>query len=420
MADELKIKINELGAAQTILGTEFVPIDNGVDTLKATLDQVKEHAIGDNNISALGDGSVTGAILAVKSALDGEKSYSKKKVGRIITVGSNNTDYDYTTINDAITAASAVCSTTNRVLIKVYDGVYTESINLHPNPGIDIIGVGYVQIINSTEAYPDGALYTTGEGYFENLYFENRVNDGLTYAVHIEHDSSETRGVTIFKNCQFVNLYYHAMGCGLTANSEVYFIGCKFYSGSTDSQAAAAYFHNRLLDGAATQAIHAWNCIFYGANASVRIDDSLAFAGTSGTSPLVIEFSNCCGSVGSHVLFGTSQATCTSTANGNANLQIQTTSNNNNEPLMALNYDTTGNITFIQGIGITEYGELIVPIPFHTSNVEIQGGNYTVDGSNYVSLNNTPDGTEPYAFKWQGFSTDAGKVAKVGLVVKTK
>ena len=68
MADELRIKINEMGAAQTILGTEFVPIDNGVDTLKATLDQIKEHAIGDNNISALGDGSVTGAILAVKSA----------------------------------------------------------------------------------------------------------------------------------------------------------------------------------------------------------------------------------------------------------------------------------------------------------------------------------------------------------------
>ena len=68
MADELRIKINEMGSAQTILGTEFVPIDNGVDTLKATLDQVKEHAIGDNNISALGDGSATGAILAVKSA----------------------------------------------------------------------------------------------------------------------------------------------------------------------------------------------------------------------------------------------------------------------------------------------------------------------------------------------------------------
>ena len=67
MAEELGIKINELGAAQIILGTEFVPIDNGVDTLKATLNQVKEHAIGDNDISALGDGSVTGAILNVKS-----------------------------------------------------------------------------------------------------------------------------------------------------------------------------------------------------------------------------------------------------------------------------------------------------------------------------------------------------------------
>lgn len=66
MAD---IKISQLGAAIAVGDTDLVPIVSGGNTLKATAAQVKEHSIGNTNISSIGDGSVTGAI----STLNTEK-----------------------------------------------------------------------------------------------------------------------------------------------------------------------------------------------------------------------------------------------------------------------------------------------------------------------------------------------------------
>lgn len=64
MAD---IKISQLGAAIAVGDIDLLPIVSGGNTLKATAAQVKEHSIGNTNISSIGDGSVTGAINALNT-----------------------------------------------------------------------------------------------------------------------------------------------------------------------------------------------------------------------------------------------------------------------------------------------------------------------------------------------------------------
>ena len=66
MAD---IKISQLGAAIAVNDTDVVPIVSGGNTLKATAAQLKEHAIGDTDISDFGDGTPTGAIAALNTEL---------------------------------------------------------------------------------------------------------------------------------------------------------------------------------------------------------------------------------------------------------------------------------------------------------------------------------------------------------------
>ena len=67
MAD---VKISELGSAVTIADSNYLVVDTGSATLKATGALVKEYIIGDNDISGLGDGSATGAIDAVNDKIE--------------------------------------------------------------------------------------------------------------------------------------------------------------------------------------------------------------------------------------------------------------------------------------------------------------------------------------------------------------
>lgn len=66
MAD---IKISQLGAAIAVEDTDLVPIVSGGNTLKATAALLKRHAIGDDDISDIGDGTPTGAIAALNTEL---------------------------------------------------------------------------------------------------------------------------------------------------------------------------------------------------------------------------------------------------------------------------------------------------------------------------------------------------------------
>lgn len=67
MAD---IKISQLGAAVAVSDTDVLPLVNSANpatTNKVTAETLKEYVIGDTDISAIGDGSATGAISALKS-----------------------------------------------------------------------------------------------------------------------------------------------------------------------------------------------------------------------------------------------------------------------------------------------------------------------------------------------------------------
>lgn len=62
MAD---IKISQLGAAQQVNDTDILPMTSGNITVKVSAAQLKEHSVGDNDISLIGDGTPTGAIVSL-------------------------------------------------------------------------------------------------------------------------------------------------------------------------------------------------------------------------------------------------------------------------------------------------------------------------------------------------------------------
>lgn len=103
MAD---IKISQLGAAIAVGDTDLVPIVSGGNTLKATAAQVKEHSIGNTNISSIGDGSVTGAI----STLNTDKQ--PKTLATSITVDGT----PQTTVEGALGAINTDLGATKQAL----------------------------------------------------------------------------------------------------------------------------------------------------------------------------------------------------------------------------------------------------------------------------------------------------------------
>lgn len=102
MAD---IKISQLGAAIAVEDTDLVPIVSGGNTLKATAALLKRHAIGDDDISDIGDGTPTGAIAALntelgttKQALTNEVLYFDIPVRAIAGLIVNVSGGDYASI----------------------------------------------------------------------------------------------------------------------------------------------------------------------------------------------------------------------------------------------------------------------------------------------------------------------------------
>lgn len=66
MAD---IKISQLGAAIAVNNSDLLPIVSNGNTLKAPASLVKEYAVGNTDLSGIGDGTPTGAIAALNTEL---------------------------------------------------------------------------------------------------------------------------------------------------------------------------------------------------------------------------------------------------------------------------------------------------------------------------------------------------------------
>lgn len=210
-------------------------------------------------------------------------------IKNIIVVGKES---KYKSINAAITEAKKWCSLTNRALILIAPGTYEETITLHPNPGIDMLGYG-AKIISDAQ-YPDTALYTNGTGTFVGITFQtSEINN---YAVHVERDDFDnpgTPGKTVFRDCNFYSMGEKGnagAGCGMTPGSDLKFWGCKFYS----LAASGIYLHNAAWVNAEQQNIYCVDCIFEGKEVDVRIDDAVRINGGA-NSPMRLTFRNCSG-----------------------------------------------------------------------------------------------------------------------------
>ena len=318
------------------------------------------------------------------------------KSERVVTVGKSS-GFSYNSVTDAVNYAKTICSKEERVMIVIFPGVYNASINLNPNPGIDIIGIGKPQISNPGFTYPQACLNTSGTGFFSGIYFFNGI-DG-TYAVHIEHNangSAEETGTTRFENCDFINTKNASVGAGLSKSSEVFFENCRFYTTKSASEIASAYFHNRQLDGAGAQTLHLWNCQFKGITQDIRIDDSLTFGGLSGTSRIDLDIRNCTGST-NKCIFGTKNNAFTPTAERCSNIRLLDTCKNNS--LLALNSDTKNRIAISKNVSVTSYNQIFVEIPFNTSEVTIDSAKFTDDGTNNIYLGN-PNVTGQRNYGW--------------------
>lgn len=180
----------------------------------------------------------------------------------------------YTSLTDAVSAAKLTATAAQRVCIVVMPGVYTGSIELMPNPGIDIIALAGAEIVGDT-AYPAAALHTVGDGTFVGLTFHSSVAG--TYALHIEALEDATSGTQRFVGCSFDGVSA-GVGIGEGDGFHQIFERCAFSGGRS------AYLHNNPnVQSAATARFE--NCVFrsliqvqnYTSNANGGLE--LTFAG---------------------------------------------------------------------------------------------------------------------------------------------
>ena len=105
MAD---IKISQLGAALAVNDSDLLPIVSNGNTLKAPASLVKNYAVGNTDLSGIGDGTPTGAI----AALNTDKQ--PKTLATPITVD----DTPQTTVEGALGAINTDLGSTKQALAK--------------------------------------------------------------------------------------------------------------------------------------------------------------------------------------------------------------------------------------------------------------------------------------------------------------
>lgn len=139
MAD---IKISQLGAAIAVNDGDLLPIVSNGNTLKAPASLVKDYAVGNADLSGIGDGTPTGAI----AALNTDKQ--PKTLVTAITVDGTQ----QTTVEGALGAINTDLGSTKQALTNVKNG--TSDINQTAADGCTIVN----GITKGTYFYLDGVL----------------------------------------------------------------------------------------------------------------------------------------------------------------------------------------------------------------------------------------------------------------------
>lgn len=238
------------------------------------LEAFKENQTNTNNGFNNKIGLTTSALNELKTVVfDGDTP-------SVITVAKSGGRFH--TINEAITFAKGYCSRNNRVTILICGGVYSESVVLTKNPGIDLIGIGMPEIV-SNDPYPNGAAYIYGDTYIEGIFFHSTSDSA--YAFHLDGSTDTSYGTTVTAvNCKFTSEHEPALGCGCTRGCNYTFINCEFYGSD------GIYVHNEASANVAKQFFNAIGCKINGSSHAVAIDDAarLNFGATG--SPLVLNF----------------------------------------------------------------------------------------------------------------------------------
>ena len=238
------------------------------------LEAFKENQTNTNNEFNNKIGLTTSALNELKTVVfDGDTP-------SVITVAKSGGRFH--TINEAITFAKGYCSRNNRVTILICGGVYSESVVLTKNPGIDLIGIGMPEIV-SNEPYPNGAANIYGDTYIEGIFFHSTSESA--YAFHLDGSTDTSYGTTVTAvNCKFTSEHEPALGCGCTRGCNYTFINCEFYGSD------GIYVHNEASANVAKQFFNAIGCKINGSQHAVAIDDAakLNFGATG--SPLVLNF----------------------------------------------------------------------------------------------------------------------------------
>lgn len=327
----------------------------------------------------------------------------------IIIVGAG---HEYTKPSDAVAYARQHCSATNRYLIFVLPGEYTDYITLQTNPGIDIIGYGAT--IKSAVAYPNAPLYTSGTGTFVGLTFEYTGTD-TNYGCHIEHNAGNEayNGYTRFVDCHFKSSY-HGIGIGMTGGSTVEMINCVAETTDlegTRTNVAGLYLHNRA-ENADKQTFIARGCKFIGYH-DIRIDDACNYWGATGyTSELELKFTNCTGHKDNLCLMCTNPNEDASYIKNYSNVHLSEESMNN--AFLALNKETWQPIKQSMAVSVTQYGQLFVPVVggLNTNGITLVSAKVANDGVNFADLG-APAVSNNYSHGW----VISSSIAQPGAVV---
>lgn len=112
MAD---IKISQLGAAIAVNDSDLLPIVSNGSTLKAPASLVKEYAVGDTDLTGIGDGTPTGAISALNTAKQ------PKTLDTPLTIGG----VQKTTVEAALDGLNSESQSLNSALTNVEDDLST-------------------------------------------------------------------------------------------------------------------------------------------------------------------------------------------------------------------------------------------------------------------------------------------------------
>lgn len=221
------------------------------------------------------------------NTLDPDNPITSDTNKRILTVGASGCDY--TTINSAISAAMTYATPAAPVNIIICEGEYNESIYLRGISDINLIGIGAVTV-HSNVSYPYASLYVAGRSFISGIMF---INDGDSYACHIEYQDSgtETENIT-FYNCSFtVNSSTRAgLGCGLGINNKVEFFNCYFNNNGT---APGLYLHGYPRNIISNSSAIFKNCKFSSAGTNaLSVDDVSRMYGAT-NSKIKLTFNGC-------------------------------------------------------------------------------------------------------------------------------